>query len=155
MAPTRKVEVAIVGDATSIVRAFNRADKAAGGFGKKGGKLAAVGMGILAGGAAGATLAIGQGLSAALRTGISEFSQQAKASAQTAAALKSTGNAAGTTTKHIEAFAGALQKQTGLQDDAIQGAEPPPDLHKDQQRRAGQDLRPRDQSDCRPQRRPR
>ena len=123
MAPTRKVEVAIVGDATSIVRAFNRADKAAGGFGKKGGKLAAVGMGILAGGAAGATLAIGQGLSAALRTGISEFSQQAKASAQTAAALKSTGNAAGTTTKHIEAFAGALQKQTGLQDDAIQGAQ--------------------------------
>ena len=120
---TRKVEVAIVGDATSMVRAFRQADGAASGFGKKGSKLGAIGMGMLAGGAAGLTVAVGQGLVSAFKTGISEFSEAQKVSAQTAAALKSTGGAAGVTQKHIEDMAGALQKQTGLQDDAIQGAQ--------------------------------
>lgn len=123
MAATRKVEVAIVGDASSMVRAFRQADGAASGFGKRGSKLGAVGMGLLAGGAAGLTVAVGQGLVSAFRTGINEFSEAQKVSAQTAAALKSTGGAAGVTQQHIEAMAGSLQKQTGLQDDAIQGAQ--------------------------------
>jgi hypothetical protein len=120
---TRKVEVAIVGDASSMVRAFRQADTAASGFGKRGSKLGAVGMGLLAGGAAGLTVAVGQGLVSAFKTGISEFSEAQKVSAQTAAALKSTGGAAGVTQKHIESMAGALQKQTGLQDDAIQSSQ--------------------------------
>ena len=120
---TRKVEVAIVGDASSMVRAFRQADTAASGFGKRGSKLGAVGMGLLAGGAAGLTVAVGQGLVSALKTGINEFSEAQKVSAQTAAALKSTGGAAGVTQKHIESMAGALQKQTGLQDDAIQSSQ--------------------------------
>lgn len=123
MAPTRKVEVAIVGDASSMVNAFRRADSAAGSFGKRGSKLGSIGMGLMAGAAAGATVAIGQGLVAAFQTGIREFSEAQKVSAQTAAAIKSTGGAAGVTQKHIEDMAGALQKQTGLQDDAIQGAQ--------------------------------
>ena len=123
MAQTRKVEVAIVGDATSMVRAFRQADSAAGSFGKRGSKLGAVGMGLLAGGAAGLTVAVGQGLVSAFQTGIREFSEAQKVSAQTAAAIKSTGGAAGVTRQHIEDMAGALQKQTGLQDDAVQGAQ--------------------------------
>jgi hypothetical protein len=120
---TRKVEVSIVGDASSMVRAFRQGDKAASGFGRRGGKLGAVGMGMLAGAAAGVTVAVGQGLVSAFQTGVREFSEAQKVSAQTAAALKSTGGAAGVTQKHIEDMAGSLQKQTGLQDDAIQGAQ--------------------------------
>ena len=120
---TRKVEVAIVGDSSSMVRAFRQADGAAGRFGKKGSKLGAVGMGLIAGGAAGAAIAIGQGLSKALQTGISEFSEAEKMSAQTAAALKSTGGAAGVTQQHIESFASSLQKTTGLEDDVIQSSQ--------------------------------
>lgn len=120
---TRKVEVAIVGDSSSMVRAFRQADGAAGRFGKKGSKLGAVGMGLIAGGAAGAAVAIGQGLSKALQTGISEFSESQKMSAQTAAALRSTGNAAGVTQDHIESFAASLQKTTGLEDDVIQSSQ--------------------------------
>ena len=122
MAATRKVEVAIVGDASGVSRAFRQAEGAAGRFGK-GGKLGSVGMGLLAGAAAGATVAIGQGLVSAFRTGITEFSEAQKVSAQTAAALKSTGGAAGVTQKHIEDMASSLQKQTGLQDDAIQSSQ--------------------------------
>lgn len=118
----RKVEVAIVGDASGVSRAFRQAESAAGRFGK-GGKLGAVGMGLLAGGAAGLTVAVGQGLVSAFQTGVREFSEAQKVSAQTAAALKSTGGAAGVTQKHIESMAGALQKQTGLQDDAIQSSQ--------------------------------
>jgi hypothetical protein len=120
---TRKVEVAIVGDASSMVRAFRQADGAAGRFGKKGSKMGAIGMGLLAGGAAGAALAISQGLSAALQTGISEFSEAQKVSAQTAAALKSTGGAAGVTQQHIEDMASSMQEATGLEDDMIQSSQ--------------------------------
>lgn len=120
---TRKVEVAIVGDASSMVRAFRQADSAAGRFGKSGSKLGSIGMGMLAGATAGATIAIGQGLVSAFQTGIREFSEAQKMSAQTAAAIKSTGGAAGVTVQHIEGLSSALQRQTGLQDDAIQGAQ--------------------------------
>jgi len=119
---TRKVEVSIVGDASSMVRAFRQGESAAGSFGKRS-KLGAVGMGMLAGAAAGVTVAVGQGLVSAFQTGIREFSEAQKVSAQTAAAIKSTGGAAGVTQKHIEDMAGSLQKQTGLQDDAIQSSQ--------------------------------
>jgi hypothetical protein len=120
---TRKVEVAIVGDSSSMVRAFRQADGAAGRFGKKGSKMGAIGMGLLAGGAAGAALAISQGLGAAISDGIKGFQAQNKASAQTDAALKSTGNAAGVTRKHIESFNTALERQTGLEAEVVQGGQ--------------------------------
>lgn len=123
MATVRKVEVAIVGDASGVSRAFRQGEQAASSFGRRGGKLGAVGMGMLAGAAAGVTVAVGQGLVSAFRTGISEFAEAEKMSAQTAAAIKSTGGAAGVTVGHIENMASALQRQTGLQDDAIQGAQ--------------------------------
>lgn len=119
---SRKVEVQIVGDARSLQSAFNKAGRAANQFGKQS-KLGSVGMGILAGATAGATVAIGRGLVNAMRSGVSEFQAQAKVSAQTAAAIKSTGAAAGVTQKHIEEMSSALQDQTGLADDAVQGAQ--------------------------------
>lgn len=118
----RKLEVKILGDSRSLERALGRSASATRRFGKES-RMGAVGMGLVAGAAAGATVAIGNGLASALRTGISEFQGQAKASAQTAAALKSTGSAAGVTQKHIEGVAAALQEQTGLADDAVQGAQ--------------------------------
>lgn len=123
MASVREVKVSIVGDSDSVVRAFHRADKAATGFGRGGSMLMAAGMGAVAGGAAVAAQAIGTGLVNALKTGFDEMQQQQAVSAQTAAALKSTGNAAGVTRGHIENMASALQAQTGTQDDAIQSAQ--------------------------------
>ncbi|MEI8180583.1 hypothetical protein, partial [Aestuariivirga sp.] len=123
MATTREVKVSIVGDSDSMVRAFHKADKAATGFGRGGSMLMAAGMGAVAGGAAVAAQAIGTGLVTALKTGIDEMNQQQAVSAQTSAALKSTGNAAGVTKGHIENMASALQAQTGTQDDAIQSAQ--------------------------------
>ena len=123
MAASREVKVTIVGDSDSMVRAFRNADKAATGFGRGGSALMATGMGLVAGGAAAAATAIGTGLVSALKTGVSEMQEQEKVSAQTSAALKSTGNAAGVTKGHIENMASALQAQTGTQDDAIQSAQ--------------------------------
>jgi len=123
MAASREVKVTIVGDSDSMVRAFRTADKAASGFHRGGSALLAAGMGAVAGVAATAAAAIGDGLVMALRTGVDEMQQQEKVSAQTAAALKSTGNAAGVTKGHIEAMASALQAQTGMQDDAIQSGQ--------------------------------
>lgn len=118
----RKLEVRILGDSRSLERALGRSSAASRKFGRES-KLGAVGVGLITGAAAGATLAIGRGLSNALSTAIGEFQEQAKVSAQTAAVLKSTGNAAGVTQGHIEKMAGAIQQQTGLQDDAVQGAQ--------------------------------
>lgn len=123
MGSVREVKVAIVGDSDSMVRAFRNADKAASGFGRGGSMLMAAGMGAVAGGAAVAAQAIGEGLVTALKTGVSEMQEQEKVSAQTAAVLKSTGNAAGVTKSHIEGLAGSLQAQTGTADDAIQSSE--------------------------------
>ena len=123
MAASREVKVTIVGDSDSMVRAFRNADKAATGFGRGGSMLMATGMGLVAGGAAAAATAIGTGLVSALKTGVSEMQEQEKVSAQTSAALKSTGNAAGVTKSHIEGLAGSLQAQTGTADDAIQSSE--------------------------------
>ena len=119
---TRKVEVAIVGDASSMVRAFRTADSAAGGLGKRA-KKSSVGLAMLKAGAAAAAISIGVGLSAAIRSGVKGLADQEKASAQTAAVLKSTGNAAGVTQQHIEKFADSLERQTGLEADAVQGAQ--------------------------------
>lgn len=118
----RKLEVRILGDSRSLERALGRSSAASRKFGRES-KLGAVGVGLITGAAAGATLAIGRGLSNALSTAIGEFQEQAKVSAQTAAVLKSTGNAAGVTQGQIEKMAGAIQQQTGLQDDAVQGAQ--------------------------------
>lgn len=69
------------------------------------------------------TAAVGVGLAHAIRTGYGEMVDAQAASAQTAAVLKSTGNAAHVTKGQIEALASQLQSTTGITDDSIQSAE--------------------------------
>ena len=115
----RKLEVKILGDSRSLERALGRSSSATRRFGRES-KLGAAGMGLIAGAAAGATVAIGSGLARALGNAVEGFQAQARVSAQTAATLKSTGKAAGVTQKHIEGMANAIERQTGLEADAVQ-----------------------------------
>lgn len=66
--------------------------------------------------------ALGVGIAAAAIMGTKELMAEEKAAAAIANTLRSTGNAAGTTTKHLTDMAAALQAQTGLQDDAVMSA---------------------------------
>lgn len=112
----RKIEVQIVGDASSLERAFGRASGASRTFGSR---LAGVAKGAaVAGGAA----ALG-GLAVTLQRGWREFSEAAKVTAQTGAVLKSTGAAAGVTAGHVENLAGKLSRMSGVDDEAIQSGE--------------------------------
>jgi hypothetical protein len=117
---SRKLEVTIVGDARGLQRAFGQAGKAGDGLGRRlsrgaGKGLVAVGKGALIAGGA-----IGVGLVAALGLGVKGFMEEEKASAQTAAALKSTGNAANTSLKAVESMADSLEKMSGADKAAIQ-----------------------------------
>jgi len=60
------------------------------------------------------------GLAAGIKTAVGEFREAQKAGAQTNAVLKSTGNAANVTKKHLENLAGAISKKSGIDDEAIQ-----------------------------------
>ncbi len=119
----RKVEVEIIGDASSLHRALTSADQSAKGLGKTsttaGTKLRGLGKSaaFAAGGAA-----LG-GLAIALKLGIDEFTEHSKVAAQTEAVLKSTGGTANVTKKDIEDLAGALMKKSGVDDEAIQSGE--------------------------------
>lgn len=74
---------------------------------------AAIGVGAVLGGA----LALGA------RAGWQELQESARVSAQTAAALKSTGRQAGVTARHIEDLATSLMNLSGVDDETIQAAE--------------------------------
>jgi hypothetical protein len=63
------------------------------------------------------------GLVEAVKAGFNEMFEGQKVAAQTAAALKSTGQVAGVTAQQIGTLAGSLQKLTGYDDEAIQSAE--------------------------------
>lgn len=85
-------------------------------------RVGSASFGTLKLGALAAGAAVGGTFVAAMRTGISELLEAEKVSAQTAAAIRSTGGAAGVTQKHIEGMSGSLQALTGVEDDAIQSA---------------------------------
>lgn len=112
----RKLEVQIVGDASSLSKAFGKAGKSASGFGKALGQTAKYAG--LALGAAG----IG-GLAVVLKSGIAEFSEAAKVGAQTNAVLKSTGEAAKVTAAEVSGLAEALMRKSGVDDEEIQAGE--------------------------------
>lgn len=120
---SRQIEVRIIGDASSLKRAFGQAESAAGTLGGKLGGLAKGGLKLLGTAALAAGAAAGAGLAATLKVGISSLIEHEKADAQTAAALKSTGNAAKVTAQQIRDHASALEKLTGVDDVAIQGAQ--------------------------------
>jgi len=117
---SRQIEVRILGDASSLKRAFGQVDSAAGSLGAKLGGLAKGGLKLLAGAAIAAGAAAGAGLAATLKIGIQSLIEHEKADAQTAAALKSTGGAAKVTAGQIRDHAGALEKLSGVDDVVIQ-----------------------------------
>lgn len=121
MARARRVEIVIGGDASGAARAFGTATAAGKRFDasiKRTSTLTSAAFGVMKAGA----IALGVGLAGAAALGTRELLAEEKATAAIANTLRSTGNAAGTTTKHLTDMAAALQSQTGLQDDAILSA---------------------------------
>jgi hypothetical protein len=122
----RRLAVEIVGDSRDLERAFQRSGKSAENFNKdvnkagKGRKVfsrteKAVG-GLVAGlGAA--------GLAGAARAAFTEMGDAQKVSAQTAAALKSTGAVANVTAGQMDKLATALMNKSGVDDEAIKSSE--------------------------------
>jgi hypothetical protein len=68
-------------------------------------------------------VALGVGIAGAAIIGTKELLAEEKAAAAIANTLRSTGNAAGVTSKQLTDMAAALQSQTGLQDDVIMSAQ--------------------------------
>ena len=62
-------------------------------------------------------------LVATLKIGVDEFTQAAKVSAQTEAAIKATGGAAHVSAKHVEDLAHSLMEKSGIDDEVIQSGE--------------------------------
>lgn len=114
---SRKVEVAIVGDAKSLERAFSRAGKSAGQFGNQMSGFHKAGQALAKGFAVAAV-----GITAIAAVGAEQLSQQAKVTAQTNTVLKNLGSQAGVTTAQVERLASAIQAQTGAEDDNVQAA---------------------------------
>lgn len=122
MARARRVEIVIGGDASGATRAFGSAAASARRFEasvKRTSGLTTAAFTAMKVGAA----ALGVGIAAAAIKGTKELLAEEKAAAAIANTLRSTGNAAGTTAKHLTDMAGALQAQTGLQDDVIMSAQ--------------------------------
>lgn len=105
----RKIEIQVVGNTRDLERALARAGKTTQSSFQKIGKAAG-----LAGLALGGVLALGA------KAGFDELAQGQKVSAQTAAVLKSTGNAANVTAKQVESLSAALMEKSGVDDEVIQ-----------------------------------
>lgn len=108
---SRRIQVEIVGDASSLQKAFGSAGKQASGFGDKIGKASKVAVGALA--------ALGVGA----KIGFDELAESQRVGAQTDAALKSTAGAANVTKASIESLAGAISRKSGIDDEAIQSGQ--------------------------------
>lgn len=117
---SRTLEVKITGDPNHLAGAFRKAGAESQTFGSRLRGGAASGLGALAKAGGLAALGVGVGLGAALKHGVSEFAVHQKATAQTNAALKSTGNVAHTSAASIASLADAIEKKSGMDDVAIQ-----------------------------------
>lgn len=111
----RRISVEIVGDSRSVERAFKRAGSAGATFGsrlKSIGKAAALGFGA-------ALIGVG----AALRAGFAELGEAQKVAAQTNAVLRSTGGVANVTAGQVDKLATSISRMSGIDDEAIAGAQ--------------------------------
>lgn len=104
------VKVAVVGDASQLKREMDKASGNLSAFGDSAKRAAK-------------DFVTGFAVAGFFTAGISELKQAAAVSAQTEAALKSTGGQAGVTADHIGDLAGSLMKLSGTDDEAIQSAE--------------------------------
>lgn len=118
----RKVSVELVGSAASLNKAFKSAGVSANKFGKEASKSKRIAAGAFKAMGAGALVG-GALVVKGLKDSIDAAIEAQQVQAQTAAALKSTGHAAGVTAKHISNLANALSQQTGIDDEAIQSTE--------------------------------
>lgn len=116
MAPSRKIEVEIIGDSSSVERAFGRASQA--------GRRFSVGFGTFLKGAV-----VFEGVRAAvdltgksIRTAAGEWKDMVTVAAQTAAVLESTGGIAGVTADHVDKLAESIARYSGQDDEAVQAA---------------------------------
>ena len=110
------VRVEIIGDASSLDRALKAASGQVGGFSTKIGHAAKL-VGLLGGAAA-----LG-GLYKTMSVGYSEWQQQAKVAAQTAAVIKSTGGSANVTAKQVDDLSSSILRKTGIDDEAVKAGE--------------------------------
>ena len=110
------VVVDFVANTQQLRKGISSAGKQTSGFGSKLSGLAK--SGAIAAGAAGVGALV-----FTLKTGIQEFQDSQKVAAQTAATLKSTGNAAHVTAGHVSDLAGAMMKKSGIDDEAVQSGE--------------------------------
>ena len=109
----------ITADSSGVRRGADDAERSISRLNAAAGKsFGALKVGALAAGAA-----VGVTFAAAMRTGIGEMMEAEKVSAQTAAAIKSTGGAANVTRKQIEDLASALEAKTGIDGQAIQAGQ--------------------------------
>ncbi len=108
----RKIEVEIVGDASSYQRALGQAQTKTSKFGK-------VAKTALVGGVAAGLYAVGK----AAKIGWDEFNSGQKEAAQTAAVIKSTGGVANVTAEHVQGMGTELMKLSGIDDELIVNGE--------------------------------
>ena len=114
--PNPQVIVEFITKVDDLKKGFTQAESSAESTGNKlktFGKVA-----VAAAGAAGLAA-----LTYTLHTGIQEFEDHAKAAAQTAAVIKSTGGLAHVTAQHVEDLAGSLLQVSGVDDEVIQSGE--------------------------------
>ena len=124
----RKLIVEIVGDASSLERAFKKSSASARRFEsgvEKTQTKSRRAFGGMARGVAGlAGSFIGAyGLISVARTAFGEMAEAQKVGAQTNAVLKSTGKVAGVSAKHVETLAGQLMTLSGVDDELIASSE--------------------------------
>lgn len=117
MGNSRKLIIEVVGDSKGLSRELGKSQKAISSFGKS----VSVSLGSLV--KVGAAVAGLGAITAAVRAGTSEFSDQQKVAAQTAAVLQSTGAAAGVTAKQIDSLAASISAYSGIDDEAVQASE--------------------------------
>jgi phage-related protein len=116
MAGNPRIVVDFVSDTSGLTSGFAKAET---GSSKFASSLKSVGKaGALAAGAAGVGALI-----YTVKTGIGEWEQSQKVTAQTEAVIKSTGKSANVTTKQVQDLAGSIMKKTGIDDEAIQSGE--------------------------------
>jgi hypothetical protein len=116
MAGNPKIIVDFVSDTSGLTTGFAKAES---GSSKFAASLKSVGKtGALAAGAAGVGALI-----YTIKTGIGEWQESQKVTAQTEAVIKSTGSAAQVTAQHVAELAESIMKKTGIDDEAVQSGE--------------------------------
>ena len=113
MASKGSVTIRILGDASDFQNAIGKVDKSAGGLGGSFAKLGGIAVGVF--GAA--------GVGAMFKGALDAAAEAQKVAAQTDAVLKSTGGAAGVTSKYVGDLAHSLQNMSGVSDETIQSGQ--------------------------------